>query len=230
MGAVIAQKLHSAGMNIAIHYSTSQEHAHTLRDALNQKRPNSVICVQADLLKTEQLDLLVKTTIDTWGRLDGLINNASTFYPTPLGSITEENWQDLIGTNLKGPLFLSQLAAPHLAKNFGCILNMIDIHAKQPLKNYPLYCAAKAGLAMLTTSLAKELGPNIRVNGIAPGAILWPEGDNDIALQKNIIQRTPLKRMGTPEDVAKTILFLIQDADFITGQILAVDGGRSLNF
>ena len=163
-----------------------------------------------------------------WGRLDALVNNASTFYPTALGEITEADWDDLLGTNLKAPLFLSQAAAPHLAESGGAIVNIVDIHAIRPLKGYSVYCAAKAGLAMLTQALARELGPAVRVNGVAPGAILWPENAANTAMHEDIIQRTALKREGSPADVAQTVLFLLRDARYITGQIIPVDGGRTL--
>lgn len=232
VGATVAKSLHQKGMRVAIHYNTSKKDAESLSKELNQQRPHSAIILQADLLNTENLTQLVAKTIEEFGQLDVLINNASSFYPTPLGSITEQHWQDLMGTNLKAPLFLSQAAAPFLTKQKGLIINIVDIHAMQPLKSFPLYCAAKAGLVMLTKALAKELGPAVRVNGIAPGPILWPENqpDFDKSLEEKIIARTLLKRSGSPEDIAKTIKFFINDANYITGQILAVDGGRSLNF
>lgn len=232
VGAVIARNLHHSGFKTIIHYGTSKQEAHVLQDELNKLRPNSAACLQADLLDTKNLTALIEKAVQTWGRLDVLINSASTFYATSLGTITEDNWHDLMGTNLKAPLFLSQAAAPHIAKHQGCIINIVDIHAKQPLKDYIVYTIAKAGLAMLTKVLAKELGPKIRVNGIAPGAVLWPTDQNAIeaSLQDKIINRTALKRSGTPEDVAKTINFLVTNAEYITGQIIAVDGGRSLEF
>lgn len=233
VGAVIARSLHAQKMRIAIHYHSSSHDAQVLSEELNQIRPNSAITIQANLHDTTSLPELVTTTIQTWGQLDVLINNASSFYPTPIGSINEEHWHDLISTNLKAPLFLAQAAAPHLSKQHGSIINMVDIHARQPLKSYPVYCVAKAGLVMLTKVLAKELSPEVRVNAIAPGPILWPDEEKnelDQTTQEKIIGRTLLKRSGTPQDVAKAIDFFIQNADYITGQVLAIDGGRTLNF
>jgi len=233
VGATVARSLHAHGMRVIIHYSTSSDQAHALRDELNQARPNSASCIQANLLDhATKLSQVIATAVETWGQLDVLINNASSFYPTPLGQITEENWEDLIGTNLKAPLFLAQAAAPYLTKQQGCIINMVDIHAQQPLKSYPVYCAAKAGLLMLTKALAKELGPHVRVNAIAPGPVLWPDQQNELdkSMQEKIISRTLLKRPGSPEDIAKAVNFFIFQAGYVTGQILAVDGGRSLNF
>jgi pteridine reductase len=229
IGAEIVRTLHAEGMNIALHYRNSREEAEALKQELEASRPDSVSLVQADLLHTSELPGLVKQTIERWGRLDVLINNASTFYSTPVGSITEDDWDLLVGSNLKAPLFLTQAAAPELAIHRGCIVNIIDIHAFRPLKGYPVYSAAKAALKTLTESMARELGPDIRVNGVAPGAILWPEQEEPYGDQhKEIIQRTALKREGSPEDIAKTVLFLVKDAPYITGQIIPVDGGRML--
>ncbi len=233
VGAVIARTLHAQGMRVAIHYNTSADDAQALCEELNRLRPNSAIKIQGDLNDSDSLSELIAAPLELWGQLDVLINNASSFYPTPMGSITQKHWLDLMGTNLQAPLFLSQAAAPHLSKQRGCIINMVDIHASQPLKSYSVYCVAKAGLVMLTKVLAKELSPAVRVNAIAPGPVLWPDEEQnelDHAMQEKIIARSLLKRPGTPADVAKVVTFLIQDADFITGQILAVDGGRSLNF
>jgi pteridine reductase len=184
--------------------------------------------MQADLLDIAKLPSLVEFAVRTFGGLDVLVNNASSFYPTPVGEITPAAWDDLMGSNLKVPLFLSQAAAPALRKSSGLIVNIVDIHSLRPLRNYTVYCAAKAGLHMLTRSLAKELGPEVRVNGISPGPVLWPEGSSDGAGRKNVVESTILKRMGTPEDIARTALFFAASAPFITGQILAVDGGRSV--
>jgi pteridine reductase len=173
---------------------------------------------------------MIREVLDQTGRLDALINNASTFYPTPLGAITEEQWEDLVGSNLKAPLFLCQAALPHLRETRGVIVNIVDVHGQRPLKNHPLYGAAKAGLGMLTRSLAKDLGPEIRVNGVSPGAILWPEAGMQERVQENIIQQIPLKRTGEPDDIAAAVLFLVRDAPYVTGQILAVDGGRSVGW
>lgn len=232
VGAVVARKLHAQGMNIAVHYRSSANDAQALCAALNQERAHSAIALPADLNDTSHLPKLVDATVAEFGRLDVLINNASSFYPTPIGKATEQNWNDLIGSNVKAPFFLAQAAAPHLTKTNGCIINMVDIHAQQPLKNFTVYCIAKAGLVMLTKSLAKELGPHIRVNAIAPGPVLWPDNDPefDKSLHEKVISRTALKRSGSPDDIANTALFLIQYANYVTGQIIAVDGGRSLNF
>jgi len=229
IGAEIARTLHSAGMNIVIHYRASADSASALAESLNKLRHNSAITLQADLLQTSRLQPLVEQAADHWGKLDVLINNASSFYPTPVGEITEAHWDDLMGSNLKAPVFLSQAATPYLRQTQGCIVNIVDIHGFRPMKAHPVYCAAKAGLAMLTQSLAKELGPDIRVNGVAPGAIMWPSSELDTDIQASILQRTALKRQGEPQDIARTVKFLVMDAGYITGQVIPVDGGRSLN-
>ncbi|HMN44627.1 MAG TPA: pteridine reductase [Povalibacter sp.] len=228
LGAALARGFHAAGASVAIHHHHSAGEAGRLRDEFNTSRKNSAIAMSADLLDTAQLPRLVEQTLAAFGRLDVLINNASTFYPTTVGSIELEDWDDLMGTNLKAPLFLSQAARPALRDAKGLILNMIDIHAQRPLRNHPVYCSAKAGLAMLTKSLARELGPDVRVNGIAPGPILWPEGGLDQKLQEEIVEKTLLKRRGGPDDIVRTALFFAVDAPYVTGQILAVDGGRSV--
>jgi pteridine reductase len=228
VGAEIVRTLHAAGASVLVHYRTSAAAAIALADELNRLRAHSAAIHAAQLTNAQAPEKLIAATLLEFGRLDILINNASSFYPTPVGQITEAAWDDLIGSNLKAPLFLSQAAAPSLRAQRGLIINMIDIHAERPLKAYPVYSAAKAGLAMLTRSLARELGPDIRVNGIAPGPVLWPEGDLDDALKREIIGKTALKRHGTPQDIARTALFLAKDAPYITGQIIAVDGGRSL--
>ena len=198
---------------------------------LNQLRAGSVALARANLLDIAQLPYLIDEAVAHFGKLDALVNNASSFFPTPLGEITENMWNDLMGSNLKAPLFLSQAAAPHLRKQHGCIVNIIDIHSEWPLKRYVVYNAAKGGLASLTRSLAQELAPEVRVNGISPGPILWPEAGEwmDEASREYIISRTLLKRTGEPDDIARTVAFLIGDAPYITGQIIAVDGGRSVN-
>lgn len=229
IGAETARTLHGAGMNIVIHYRSSRQEADELSYELNELRENSAAVVQADLDDDNIYGQLIEDAVEIWGRLDVLVNNASSFFPTPVGSITLEQWHNLVNSNLKAPLFLSQAATQFLKETQGCIINMVDIHAFRPMKNHPVYCAAKAGLAMLTQSLAKDLGPDIRVNGIGPGAILWPEDDMDEKTKKFIIERTALKRHGEPKDIAKAILFLVRDADYITGHIMPVDGGRSLN-
>jgi pteridine reductase len=228
LGAAILRRLHGAGARVAIHYRSSAREADALAAELNAQRPDSALSVKADLLDLASLPELVGAVVRTFGRLDILVNNASTFYPTPVGEITPAQFDDLIGTNLRAPLFLAQAAASQLRLHEGLIINMVDIHASRPLKRHPVYCAAKAGLVMLTRSLAREMAPQVRVNGIAPGPVLWPEGGLDDELQKKIIERTALKRRGSPDDVARAALYFAADAPFVTGQILAVDGGRSL--
>jgi len=228
VGATIARTLHGAGANLVIHYRKSANEVAELSDALNGSRAKSVVTFQADLLELGKLPALVEFAVRSFGSLDVLVNNASTFYATKIGEITPQAWDDLLGTNLKVPMFLSQAAAPELKKSNGLILNIVDIHALRPLRNYTVYCAAKAGLHMLTRSLAKELGPEVRVNGISPGPVLWPEDEGSADMRAKIIQRTILQKMGTPEDIARTALFFASQAPFITGQILAVDGGRSV--
>jgi len=229
IGACIAETLHSKGANVIIHYRTSSDAAKSLVAKLNAVRSNSADLVQADLVQTETLKNLIEQAHNKWHRLDILINNASSFYPTPMGEIGETDWTDLMGSNLKAPLFLSQAAIESLKETQGVIINMLDVHAERPMKNHPLYCVAKAGLAMLTKALAKELGPEIRVNGVAPGAILWPENEMNDETKKSILDRTFLKRTGNANDIAQTVLFLVANANYITGQIIAVDGGRSQN-
>ena len=232
IGAATARMLHQQGANIVLHYRNSISDAENLNESLNKIRPESCFLQQAELSDVNSLECMVSSIIQRYGRLDVLINNASSFFPTKLGEITEEQWDNLLASNLKAPLFLSQAAAPNLSKNQGSIINMVDIHAERPLAEHPVYCAVKSGLLMLTKSLAKELGPEVRVNGVSPGAILWPEGENneeDSKEHQKLIEKTSLKRMGCPEDIAKTILFLIADAPYITGHILPVDGGRLLN-
>ncbi len=230
VGAATARRLHAAGANLVVHYRTAQRDAHALQDELNAVRANSVSLVQADLLDIAGLTEMVKTTVSQFGRLDALINNASSFHASPVGEITESLWDDLIGTNLKAPLFLSQAAAIPLRKTGGAIINIVDIHAERPLKNYVVYSVAKAGLVGLTRSLARELGPEVRVNGIAPGPILWPDdGSFDDVARQRIISHTLLKRIGEPDDIARAVHFLLADAPYVTGQIIAIDGGRSVN-
>ncbi|MCC5869446.1 MAG: pteridine reductase [Gammaproteobacteria bacterium] len=230
IGAVVADTLHAAGANIAIHYRGSADDAKSLQARLEARRADSTLLLQADVLDTAALPGMVEQLIAHSGRLDVLINNASSFYPTALGTVTEAQWEDLIGSNLKAPLFLCQAALPHLKAARGSIINMVDIHAQRPLRDHTVYGPAKAGLVMLTLSLAKDLGPDIRVNGVAPGAILWPEEGMSDKLKEGILKRVPLKRVGDPSDIARTILFLTRDAPYVTGQIIAVDGGRSLNW
>jgi pteridine reductase len=233
IGATVAKRLHRSGFKVVIHYSRSVSDAEQLAREFNALRPDSAYTVKTDLLDTDKLPALADTAARRWGRLDVLVNNASSFYPTPVGRITDAHWQDLLGANLKAPLFLSQAAVPHLKATQGCIINIADIHAERPMLGHPVYSIAKAGLVGLTRSLARELAPEIRVNAVAPGAILWPEnpqngtGSED-ETPASIIERTALKRPGDPEDIAETIEFLIRQR-YITGQIIAVDGGRSLN-
>ena len=228
IGAAIVTRLHENGADVAIHYRSSSQEADGLAARLNEQRSESAATFQADLLNLEQIPALVEAVAKWRGRLDGLINNASTFYPTPVGSITEAHWEDLMGSNLKAPLFLSQAAAPELRKRNGAIVNIVDIHAQRPLRNHAVYGPAKAGLAMLTRSLAKDLAPEIRVNGVSPGAILWPEDGMSAAAQQSILRQVPLQRPGEPDDIAGCVLYLLRDAGYVTGQIIAVDGGRSV--
>jgi pteridine reductase len=228
VGAAIARALHGAGANLVVHYRKSATEAAELADQLNTARPKSVVTFQADLLDLARLPALVEFAVRSFGGLDVLVNNASTFYATKIGEVTPAAWDDLLGSNLKVPLFLAQAAAPALKQSGGLILNIVDIHALRPLRHHTVYCAAKAGLHMLTRSLAKELGPEVRVNGISPGPVLWPEHEGDSATRAKIVQRTILQKMGTPEDIARTALFFAAHAPFITGQVLAVDGGRSV--
>jgi pteridine reductase len=232
VGSAMCRLLHREGARIVIHYRSSSTEARALADDLERIRPRSACIVQADLLDTAgAVPRMISEALACFGQLDALIQNASSFFPTPLGGIGEEDFHDLVGTNLKAPLFVAQAAAPALARRSGCIVNLIDIHADRPLKGYLVYSMAKAGLAGLTRSLAIELGPAVRVNGIAPGAVMWPEGDAnfDPVEQERIIGQTPLGRAGSPEDIASAARYLICEAPYVTGQILAVDGGRSLH-
>jgi pteridine reductase len=214
-----------------IHFRSSGTEARALQAELNELRPESVAIVQANLLNIAHLPTLVQETVSHFGQLDVLINNASSFFPTSVGDVTEAHWDDLVGTNLKTPLFLAQAAAPHLRRTEGCIVNIIDIHADRPMKNYLVYNVAKGGLVALTRSLARELGPEVRVNGVSPGAILWPEDESwsDELARHRIVGTTLLKRVGEPDDIARTVRFLVEDAPYVTGQIIAVDGGRSVH-
>ena len=229
IGAAVVRALHAEGMQVALHYRRSREPAEALAAELNAQRPASVALFQADLLGRGRPERLVEKVVGTWGRLDVLVNNASSFYPTPVGTVTEEVWEGLIGTNLKAPFFLAQAAAPHLKLSRGCIVNLADIHGLRPLKEHAVYSISKAALVMLTRSLARELGPEVRVNAVAPGAILWPEQGLDELTRQRILSRTALKRQGRPEDIARAVRFLVRDADYVTGQVIAVDGGRSVD-
>jgi len=228
VGAEIARTLHAGGARVVLHYRSSASEAAALAATLNGLRADSAWTVQADLKDDGAPEALAAAVLGRHGRLDGLVNNASSFFPTPLGQIDAAAWTDLIGSNLKGPLFLSQATAPTLRECRGAIVNIVDIHAERPLRHYPLYCAAKAGLLGLTRALALELAPEVRVNGVSPGAIDWPEdGQFPPAEREAIIRHTLLGRPGSPADIARTVRFLMFDAPYITGQILAVDGGRS---
>ena len=229
VGAAICRRLHGAGANLMLHYRASAGEARLLQAELNHTRPNSVSLIQADLLDLNKLPSVVEQTLQAFGRLDALVNNASTFFPTTVGEITEASWTDLIGTNLQVPLFLAQAAAPALRKAQGAIVNLSDIHAERPLKNYVVYSIAKSGLAGLTRSLARELAPDVRVNAVAPGPILWPDDESfDELSRQRIISHTPLKREGTPDDIARAVHFLLADANYITGETINVDGGRNM--
>lgn len=231
IGAAIARGLHAAGANVVLHCHRSRAEAERLADELNDARPHSCAVVQADLLEVGNLGTLVDEATQAFGRLDALVNNASSFYPTAFGAIGLSEWEDLIGSNLRAPLFLSQAAAPRLRESRGAIVNLVDIHAERPLKDFVVYSIAKTGLAGLTRALALEMGPEVRVNGVAPGAILWPDGDEHFAPSERsrILAQTPLQRIGSPEDVAGAVKYLLFDAPFVTGQILAVDGGRGIH-
>lgn len=230
VGATIARVLHGAGANVVLHYRSSAQDAAQLAAELNATRAGSVQLTEADLLDVSCYPALIADAVAAFGALDILVNNASTFYPTPVGDITESDWEDLIGTNLKAPLFLAQAAAAALHQRAGLIINLADIHGLRPLRRYPVYSLAKAGVFMLTRSLARELGPHVRVNAVAPGPVMWPEDGVDAALQAKIMQRTALKRGGSAVDVARACLFFAAEAPYVTGQILAVDGGRSIGW
>lgn len=231
LGAAIVKRLHADGMNVVVHYRRSQDTASELVEQLNAQRPDSAIALSADLGDTLALEPLVHRAVDKWGRLDVLVNNASTYFATPVGKITEQQFDDLFNSNVKGATFLSQAAAPQLAKHGGSIVNMVDINAQRPLADYPVYSAAKAALAMITKALARELAPNVRVNGIAPGSILWAHdgSEDDPDHQQDFMEGVPMQRQGTVADIANAVRFLVDPAsDYITGQILNVDGGKAL--
>ena len=227
VGAAICRRLHGAGANLMLHYRSSAGEARLLQSELNHVRQDSVALIQADLLDLAKLPAIVERTLATFGRLDVLVNNASSFFQTPVGEISSSDWEDLIGTNLRAPLFLAQAAATALRKTQGTIINITDIHAERPLKNFVVYSVAKAGLVGLTRSLARELAPEIRVNAVAPGPILWPDDESfDELSRQRIISHTPLRREGSPEDIAKAVHYLAVDAGYVTGETINVDGGR----
>ena len=227
VGAAICRRLHGAGANLMLHYRSSAGEARLLQSELNHVRQDSVALIQADLLDLAKLPAIVEQTLATFGRLDALVNNASSFFQTPVGEISSSDWEDLIGTNLRAPLFLAQAAATALRKTQGTIINITDIHAERPLKNFVVYSVAKAGLVGLTRSLARELAPEIRVNAVAPGPIQWPDDESfDELSRQRIISHTPLRREGSPEDIAKAVHYLAVDAGYVTGETINVDGGR----
>lgn len=230
IGAAIAYGLHEQGADIAVHYRSSADEASRLCDDLNSIRSNSAKSFAADLSAVGEVTQFVDAVLAWRNKLNIVVNNASTFYPTVLGQIDEDDWLDLMGSNLKGPLFLSQAAAPHLKSSRGTIINIIDIHARRPLRDHIVYGSAKAGLEMLTKSLAKELAPEVRVNGVAPGAIAWPENGMTAAVKQSIVKEVPLGRTGSPADIANCVLFLARDATYTSGQVITIDGGRSLGW
>jgi pteridine reductase len=231
VGAAICRRLHASGATIALHYRTSEQEALALQDELNELRAGSAAAFSADLLELTDIHQLIREVISRFGRLDALVNNASSFYPTPLAGVNTSHWDDLLGTNLRAPLFLAQAAAEELRRQHGAIVNIVDIHAERPMHGHLLYSVAKAGLVALTRGLAQEMAPQVRVNAVAPGVILWPEAVvwEDETQRRKIVAHTLLKREGEPDDIAKTVAFLIHDAPYITGQVIAVDGGRSIN-
>lgn len=229
VGRVIARTLHAAGYDLALHHRESKAEAEQLAAELQSRREGSVLLLSCELANTAELPKLVLRTVQRFGRLDALVNNASAFYPTPVGEATEAQWDELFASNAKAPFFLAQAAAPHLRAARGAIVNLVDIYAQRPLARHPVYCMAKAANAMLVQSLARELGPEVRVNGVSPGAVMWPEAGKSAAEQQELLARTALRRAGSAEDVAGAVLFLLRDAGYVTGQVLAVDGGRLLS-
>jgi pteridine reductase len=229
VGAVTARTLHAAGYDLALHYRRSADDARALADELERQRGGSTLLLQAELADLPALPAMIEQLLAHYGRLDALVNNASAFFPTPLGTATPQQWDALFASNAQAPFFLSQAAIPALREARGGIVNMVDIYAERPLAEHPLYCMAKAALAAMTRSLALELGPEIRVNGVAPGAVLWPSDGKPYADQQTMLARTPLQHAGTPEDVAGAVLWLLRDAPYVTGQIIRVDGGRTLS-
>ena len=228
IGAAIARRLHRDGHDVVLHYRRSEGEAMALAEALEASRPGSTLVLQADLAEFDRLPELVARTVGRFGRMDALVNNASAFFPTPLGEATPAQWDALFGPNLRAPFFLSQAAAPHLAKAGGAIVNLADIHGERPLEKHAIYGMGKAALLYMTRALALELSPSVRVNAVSPGAILWPEGDGDQAERDALVARTPLARTGTVEEVAEAVRWLLRDASYTTGEVLRIDGGRSL--
>lgn len=228
IGAAIARHLHAAGYDLALHYRNSAEEMQALASELESRRTKSVLTLQADLTEFDRLPELVASTVGRFGRLDALVNNASTFQPTPLGTATPAQWDALFASNARAPFFLAQAAAPHLKASQGAIVNLVDIYAERPLRDHPVYCMAKAALVMATQSLALELAPDVRVNAIAPGAILWAENETSDAKQQAMLARTPLARTGTPAEIAEAVRWLLRDATYTTGQVIPLDGGRTL--
>ncbi|HEX7814192.1 pteridine reductase [Dyella sp.] len=229
VGAVIARVLHGAGYDLALHYRRSSDEAHALASTLEASRPGSTLCVQAELAQLDHLPAMIEEILRWRGRLDALVNNASAFYPTPIGSATPAQWQELFASNAQAPFFLSQAATSALRERSGSIINLVDIYAERPLADHPIYCMAKAALEAMTRSLALDLGPAIRVNGVAPGAVMWPSDGKAYDDKQAVLARTPLKRAGSPDDVASAVLWLLRDAPFVTGQIIRIDGGRTLS-
>lgn len=229
IGAEIARRLHADGYDLALHYRSSQTEMDALVAELHAQRPDSVLTLQADLAEFDRLPELVARTIGRFGRLDALVNNASTYYATPIGEVTPAQWDELFASNARAPFFLAQAAAPHLARSGGAIVNIVDIYAERPLRGHPVYCMAKAALAMATKSLALELGPEVRVNGVAPGNVLWSENPVKAETLDTVRERTALGRQGAPGDIAEAVHWLLRGNTYVTGQILAVDGGRTLS-
>ncbi|MDD2768698.1 MAG: pteridine reductase [Methylococcus sp.] len=228
LGAAIATHLHGQGYRVVVHYRHSEADALRLCQSLNRCRNDSAAAFGADLLELEALGRLIDRAANRWGRLDALVNNASTFYPTPMGGVTGRQWDELLGSNLRAPFFLIQQAIPWLRAAEGSVVNMVDVHADRPLPEHAAYGIAKAGLVALTKALARELAPKVRVNAVAPGAILWPERDADPARRAEILSRIPLARPGEPSDIARAVVYLLDQAPYVTGQVITVDGGRSL--
>jgi pteridine reductase len=229
IGACIATSLHQRGCNVFLHYHSSSESVTELAERLNTLRPESAFTVQADLGKDEDIQRLAAEVRAGFGSLDLLVNNASRFFPTAIGSTTATHWDVLMDSNLRGPYFLTQALLTELATAGGSVVNLLDVHAVKPMHGHAVYCMAKAGLQMMTLAMAKDLGPQVRVNGVAPGAILWPEHDCSTQEQQKILKKTVMGRAGNPEDIASAVVYLGLDAPYVTGQVLAVDGGRSLN-